>query len=150
MSDKITFNVSNSTISNKILPNSTTLNTSILNTKNTNWTWTTNTYFDKFTKNILQTPPPLEEEMIEKIISNTGDRGFFQDILDWLRKVAPKKVSFFIRDLYLSRSGDLYSYEKMCELVYKLGFRANDVIEKRMILSPSNEWVKSYFKDFPL
>ena len=121
--------------------------TSVSDSINTNSTWTTDTYFNKF---ITPTPPPLEEEMIEKIISNNEDCGFFQDVLNWLRKVAPKKVAFFIRELYLSRSSDLYSYKKMCELVYKLGFRTTDIIEKRMILGPSNEWVKEYFKDFSL
>lgn len=42
------------------------------------------------------------------------------------------------------------SYERLCETVHSMGFRASDVLERRMILGPSNKWVRKYFEDFPM
>lgn len=92
---------------------------------------------------------PTEQEMIEKILTGIDDEGFFRDILDWLKKMAPKKVPRFLEELYIPiNSGLTYSYESLCEIVYKFGFRASEVVERRMILGTNNKWVQDYFKDF--
>lgn len=108
--------------------------------------------FSKWVKNYeFDKSLPSEQELIELITSNVEDVGFFKDILDWLRKTAPRKIMFFLRELYLCRSATkvgLHSYEKMCELIYKMGFRTSETVENRMILGPKNKWVQEYFKDF--
>lgn len=113
-----------------------------------------NYYFGKWMKNIeLELPQPkiLEEEMIKEILSKVEDKGFFNDILNWLRQMAPKKIDYFLNQMYFPiKSGLCFSYESMCKIVYQLGFRANEIIERRMILGDNNEWVQKYFKDFPI
>lgn len=96
-----------------------------------------------------------EEETIEEVLRhpNLGDRGFFEEMVSWLRRDAPKKLRVVISNLYpwstgLSKANADLSYERLCESVYSMGFRASEMIEKRMILGPSNEWVRKYFADF--
>lgn len=120
---------------------------------NISTTWNNSGNFEKWIKDMNADPPPSEQEMIESISLNAEDVGFFRDILDWLQKMAPKKISFFLRELYLSKSNEWaspkkYSYEKMCELIYRMGFRASETIENRMILGTNNKWVQDYFRDF--
>lgn len=94
-------------------------------------------------------PEPSEQEMIEKILTGIDDEGFFRDILDWLKKMAPKKVPRFLEELYIPiNSGLTCSYDGLCEIVYKLGFKASETLEHRMILGANNKWVQEYFKDF--
>ena len=90
------------------------------------------------------------EEFIAKILENNEDPGFFRDILDWLKNMAPKKIYPFVKELYSSSKLGFCSYEKMCELIYRLEFKANELIETRMILGPNNKWVRKYFEDFPI
>lgn len=105
--------------------------------------------FSKWVKNYeFNKSLPSEEELIECVAPNIEDVGFFKDILDWLRKTAPRKIMFFLRELYLHKPSKMHSYEKMCELIYKMGFRTSEIVENRMILGPKNKWVQEYFKDF--
>lgn len=99
--------------------------------------------------------PPTDEEMIESILKcgKLQDEGFFLDMVEWLRKDAPKKLRGVLRELhgYPGVPGldvDL-SYERLCELVYDVGFRVSEVLKRRMILGDSNRFVKKYFEDFP-
>lgn len=100
--------------------------------------------------------PPTDDHMIKEILEcrDLGERGFFEDLVAWLRKDAPRKLRGMLKNLFPWTTGlggslsDL-SYERLCETVYSMGFRASDVLERRMILGPSNKWVRKYFEDFP-
>jgi hypothetical protein len=86
--------------------------------------------------------------MIKNLLPHMEDKGMFTDIVDWLRKDAPKKLRGVLNGLYAHLPP--VPYEHLCRIVYELGFRANEVVEGRMILGPNDEWVKKYFEDFPL
>jgi hypothetical protein len=92
-------------------------------------------------------PSPTEESMIEDIMNRTEDRGFFKDVVDWLDKEAPRRLQSVLKELY-SHVGSV-TYDLLCEVLYRIGFRTSELIERRMILGPSNNWVAEYFKDFP-
>lgn len=94
-------------------------------------------------------PPPSNEEMTGRILPHMEDKGMFTDIVDWLRKDAPKKLRSVLNGLDEHRVLPPVPYEYLCRVVYELGFRASDILESRMILGPNNEWVKKYFADFP-
>ncbi len=93
----------------------------------------------------------LKSETLEADVrSRFDDDGFIDDILSWLRGNAPRKVYAFLKSLCFPRlSGDI-EYVDVCEAVYRMGFRASDVVERRLILGESNAWVRIYFEDFPL
>lgn len=101
--------------------------------------------------------PPKDEQIIGEILEHSSleDRGFFEDMVAWLRKDAPRKLRGMLQDLFpwttgLSKASADLSYERLCEVVYRMGFRASEVLERRMVLGPSNKWVKKYFEDFPM
>lgn len=110
--------------------------------------------YDALNKNPA-TPAQTDKQIIESILEhpNLEDKGFFEDMVAWLRKDAPKKLGSVLNGLYYSGTGlgranaDL-SYNNLCKMVYSAGFRASEVLERRMILGPTNEWVKKYFEDF--
>jgi hypothetical protein len=96
-------------------------------------------------------PPPSNEEMIKSLLPHMEDKGMFEDIVDWLRKDAPKKLRGLLNGLYAQHMIlPPVPYEYLCRVVYELEFRANEVVENRMILGTNNQWVKRYFEDFPL
>lgn len=132
--------------------------------KNSNWTWEVKN--DEYGKWLDQTitipsgtinantiksqytvPSATKESMIENILSKTEEKGFFGDIVEWLKRDAPKKVTATLNDLHYS--SEPVTYERLCEAVYDVGFRATERIEQRMMLGPANEWVQGYFRDFP-
>jgi hypothetical protein len=120
---------------------------------NTNtWSNSGSGYFEKWIEAESKKTLPTEQEMIKKILTGVEDVGFFKDILDWLKKMAPKRVPRFLEELYIPLQGDnpglFCSYESLCEIVYKFGFKASETIEKRMILGSNNKWVQEYFRDF--
>lgn len=84
-----------------------------------------------------------------ELLPHMEDKGMFTDIVDWLRKDAPKKLRSVLNGLDKHRVLPPVPYEYLCRVVYELEFRANEVVEGRMILGPNNEWVQKYFADFP-
>jgi hypothetical protein len=90
-----------------------------------------------------------EESMMEDILSRTEDQGFFRDLVEWLRRYAPKKLKRTLKELVAPMHTGAVAYERLCEVVYHIGFRTNELLERRMILGPSNRWVVEYFNDFP-
>lgn len=101
--------------------------------------------------------PLKDEQIIDEIVHhpNLEDRGFFEDMVSWLRKYAPKHLRGTLEHLFpwtnvSSKSSADLSYERLCWAVYRTGFKASEILERRMILGPTNMWVKMYFKDFPL
>jgi len=90
---------------------------------------------------------PTNDEMKASILSRTDEEGLFSDIIEWLEKMAPRKVRVFLKSL--CHSAVRLTYDDFCEAIYKMGFRASEMLEKRMILGPTNKWVQDYFKDFP-
>lgn len=103
----------------------------------------------KIPDNTIEAPViPTEKSMIEDILQHSDDRGFFEDIVDWLKKDAPKKLSSVLHSLHY-REKHRVTYEFMCEVVYKIGFRTSERLEQRMMLGPTNKWIQEYFKDFP-
>ena len=100
--------------------------------------------------------PPTDDSIIDGILNHPDleDRGFFEDVVDWLRRDAPRKLRGTLNDLYPRWTKDSFagvdlSYERLCEAVYKVGFRASEVLVRRMTLGQSNKWVRKYFEDFP-
>lgn len=93
--------------------------------------------------------PPTLESMIKKIQSHVEDQGFFNDMVEWLRTNAPKKLRNALRELAPPMHTGPVAYDRLCEVLYEIGFRASDLLERRMILGPTNRWVQEYFKDFP-
>lgn len=92
---------------------------------------------------------PTNEQMVLDVISRTDSEGFFRDVLEWLRVAAPRKVRVFLKRLCPAGRCKV-THNDLCEAVCYFGFRANKVIENRMILGPDNEWTRMYFKDFSL
>lgn len=88
---------------------------------------------------------PTNDEMKKVILERVEDEGFFLDCLEWLGKMAPRKVRVFLKRLY----DDRITYDDLCEAVQQMGFRTSEILERRMILGPTNKWVQEYFKDFP-
>ncbi len=119
----------------------------IYDNKNFTWEYKNTTW----TSNPAQPAQPAltDEQMLQKISSCVRDEGFFRDAIDWLKSSAPRKVRPFMQDLCFSFHNSPITYEGLCEAVYKLGFRATEVLERRMILGSANKWVQLYFKDFP-
>jgi hypothetical protein len=92
-------------------------------------------------------PALTDDRMIESILNHDiEERGFFQEMVAWLRRCALKKLKVALLSIITKRDR---TYEHLCEVVYKMGFRASDILERRMILGETNEWVRKYFKDFP-
>lgn len=87
-----------------------------------------------------------EASLLEHVLSVCEEGGFLVDVLDHLRRVAPRKVHGFLKRLRFS--GDL-GYEFLCSCVYGLEIRMSEVVEKRMVMGSMNKWVRSYFEDFP-
>lgn len=109
-----------------------------------------------YDKAIPVAPAPTDKEIIDEILQHPSleDKGFFEDVVDWLRKDAPRKLRAFLNDLYpwttaLSKASADLSYGVLCEAVFRMGFRASERLEQRMMLGQNNEWVKKYFADFP-
>ena len=88
-----------------------------------------------------------EASLLEHVLSVCEEGGFLGDVLDHLRRVAPRKVHGFLKRLRFS--GDL-GYEFLCSCVYGLEIRMSEVVERRMVMGSMNKWVRSYFEDFPL
>lgn len=128
----------------------------------TNWV-KKNSNFGKWTyhskdsdKAIPVAPAPTDQEIIEEILQHPSleDKGFFEDMVIWLKEDAPRKFRAILNDLYpwstgLSKASADLSYETLCEAVFRVGFRATERLERRMILGQTNEWVRKYFADFP-
>lgn len=95
-------------------------------------------------------PPATNESMIDDIMNRTEDKGFFKDMVEWLKKDAPKRLSGMLKELVSPMHTGTVAYDRLCEVLYQIGFKTSEPIERRMILGPSNEWVKKYFADFPL
>lgn len=93
---------------------------------------------------------PSEDDMIKDILGRTEEYGFFKDILEWLKKDAPKKLRVILRELVSPIHTGHVTYERLCEVMYHIGFKTSELIERRMILGPSNKWVVEYFNDFPV
>lgn len=100
--------------------------------------------------------PPTDEQMIEVILEHQylEEKDFFLDMVEWLRNDAPKKLRTMLRELWpgntiTQRATANLDYERLCEVIYKMGFRASEILERRMTLGQNNEWVKKYFEDFP-
>lgn len=98
-------------------------------------------------------PAPTDKEIIDEILQypSLEDNGFFEDVVDWLRKDAPRKLRAFLNGCKTSlrMSCSVPWYETLCEAVFRMGFRASERLEQRMMLGQNNEWVKKYFADFP-
>jgi hypothetical protein len=94
--------------------------------------------------------PPTDDQLAYELLSRVSDSGFFEDCLRWLKSSAPRKLRSFLDRLCLPMHKSFVSYEALCEAVYLLGFRADEVIERRMILGVTNKWVQLYFQDFPI
>lgn len=96
--------------------------------------------------------PVTDEQIIGEILDhpNLEDRGFFEDMVAWLRMDAPRRLRGMLEDLFPWKTSADFSYERLCEAVYRMGFRASKILERRMILGTSNEWVRKYFEDFPI
>lgn len=94
-------------------------------------------------------PPPTDEEMIKDILSRAEDGGFFKDMVEWLRRDAPRKLRKALNELRPPMHKGPVAYDRLCEVLYQVGFRASEILERRMILGPSNDWVQRYFEDFP-
>ena len=90
---------------------------------------------------------PTKESMMDDIMNRTEDQGFFKDVVDWLSKEAPRILQNTLEQLCYAGP---VTYNRLCEFLYDIGFRTSELIERRMILGPSNKWVVEYFKDFPL
>lgn len=117
---------------------------------NTNKNWGKWVYEDKDSNERVPWPsPPTDEEMIEDVLSRVEDKGFFTDMMAWLRSDAPRKLRTTVQELHAPLHIGPVAYDRLCEVVYQLGFRASEVLERRMILGPTNKWVKKYFGDFP-
>lgn len=93
--------------------------------------------------------PPTDDEMIEDIVSRVEDEGFFRDMVSWLRSEAPRKLRKTVQELHAPLHIGPVDYERLCEMVYKLEFRASEVLERRMMLGTNNKWVRKYLEDFP-
>lgn len=93
--------------------------------------------------------PTSDEEMIKDIAIRADDPGFFEEMVEWFRRDAPKRLRSALRDLSYPMHMGPVSYDRLCEVVYQVGFRASEALERRMILGPSNKWVRRYFEDFP-
>jgi hypothetical protein len=87
--------------------------------------------------------------MIEDVMSRTEDRGFFRDMVEWLRKDAPKRLRSILGEFVSPMHTGPVAYDRLCEVLCQIGFRTSELIERRMILGPSNRWVVEYFDDFP-
>jgi hypothetical protein len=92
---------------------------------------------------------PTEDDMIEDVMSRTEDRGFFRDMVEWLRKDAPKRLRSILGEFVSPMHTGPVAYDRLCEVLCQIGFRTSELIERRMILGPSNRWVVEYFNDFP-
>lgn len=124
----------------------------------TNWTKISKKDFGKWVydanTNMPKPAMPTEKEMMEDIMPRVADEGFFMDMVAWLKKDAPKRLGSVLAELY--RPPHAYTqaaaiaYDRLCETLYQVGFRASETLERRMILGPSNKWVVEYFKDFPV
>lgn len=90
---------------------------------------------------------PTNDEMKKSVLSRTNEESFVQDILDWLVEMAPRKIRSFLKRLCSHETK--ITHVDLCESIYAMGFRASEVLERRMILGEANEWVQLYFKDFP-
>lgn len=93
--------------------------------------------------------PPSEEEMIKDILSRVEDEGFFNDMVAWLRSDAPRKLRPTLRELCAPMHTGPVAYDRLCEVLCQIGFRASEMLEKRMALGPTNVWVRKYFEEFP-
>jgi hypothetical protein len=96
---------------------------------------------------------PGDDVLIREIREHPSleDSGFFDDIVEWLRRDAPKKLGRLLDILRPWPAGfTVLSHETLCEALYSLGFRASERLERRMILGTANEWTRKYFEDFPL
>lgn len=110
------------------------------------------TYHSKdYDKAIPVAPAPTDKEIIDEILQHPSleDKGFFEDVVDWLRKDAPRKLRAFLNGFKTSLLVSAPCYETLCEAVFRMGFRASERLEQRMMLGQNNEWVKKYFADFP-
>lgn len=118
------------------------------NNKDKNWgKWT---YTAKGSDKAVPWPkPPTDEEMIADILPRTEDEDFFGDMVAWLRRDAPRKLNITLVGLCAPMHTGPVSYERLCEALYQVGFRASEILERRMTLGPSNEWVRKYLEDFP-
>ncbi len=96
-------------------------------------------------------PAPTDKEMIDEILQHPSleDKAFFEDVVDWLRKDAPRKLREFLNGCKTGLAFADLSYKTLCEAVFRMGFRASERLEQRMMLGQNNEWVKKYFADFP-
>lgn len=111
--------------------------------------WTVNTSYPSSPK-IDKSPFPTEDVMLLDVFSRTEETGFVEDIMSWLRSCAPRKIVTFLKGLCSPHYTGPVSYESLCEAVYQLGFRASELIERRMVLGSGNKWVKLYFEEFPI
>lgn len=118
--------------------------------------WKYNYITDYIKKNVYnewssdEAPFSSSEVMLVDVLDRTEEKGFVDDIMSWLRRSAPRKVAGFLKGLTFPMKSGQISYENLCESVYDLGFRADEIIERRMILGPSNWWTRLYFEEFPL
>lgn len=126
---------------------------------NSNWTWEGKDYASwiKTSSSWIKNSNKYEEydvpaimtdkDMMSDISDRLDEPGFFDDCLDWLVEMAPRKISGFLRSLCVGNNR--VNHATLCKAVYDMGFRASEVVERRMILGETNEWVRMYFEDFP-
>ena len=128
------------------------------NKNNSNWTWENKDYaswiktssswiknnsnkYDEYDVPAVMT----DKEMMSDISDRLDEPGFLDDCLGWLAEMAPRKISAFLRSLGKNR----VNHAALCKAVYDMGFRASEVVERRLILGETNDWVRMYFEDFP-
>ena len=95
-----------------------------------------------------------EDELIAKILDKTDEKEFFKDIVKWICHVlAPTKRRQIIEDIRgWSRTAAAtrrLSHSDFCMFIFSSRIRASELLESRMLLGESNEWVKKYFENFP-
>lgn len=121
-----------------------------------NWTWEIKNNYGKWLPDTTtiesqikpSEPAPTLESMIKDIQTRVKDKGFFDDMVEWLRKNAPRKLYNALHELSPPMHMGPVFYERLCEVLYHVGFRASERLERRLILGPVNRWVQEYFKDF--
>lgn len=92
-----------------------------------------------------------DDELIAKILEKTDEKGFFKDIVKWMRYIlAPTKRRQIMVDIRGSAHTRRLSHSDFCMFIFSSRIRASKPLENRMLLGESNEWTKKYFENFPI
>lgn len=91
-----------------------------------------------------------DDELIAKILEKTDEKGFFEDMVEWIQYImAPAKRRQIIEDIRGSAYARKLSHSDFCMFIFSSRIRASKSLENRMLLGESNEWAKKYFENFP-